>query len=54
MSVVTNMDHTLVLRNVRHVQELRLNLMLVGKLDDRGFVSHFANSVWKILSGSLL
>lgn len=45
MSVVTNMDHTLVLRNVRHVQELRLNLMLVGKLANREFVSHFADGV---------
>lgn len=45
MSVVTNMDHTLVLRNVRHVQELRLNLMLVGKLANGGFVSHFADGV---------
>lgn len=30
MSVVTNMGHTLVLRIVMHVLELRLNLMSLG------------------------
>lgn len=44
-SVVTNMSHILVLKNVNHVLDLRLNLMYVGKLDDRGIASHFANGV---------
>lgn len=37
MTVVANMGHILILSNVRHVTELRLNLMLPGKLDDTGF-----------------
>lgn len=36
VSAVTNMSHILILRNVRHVPYLRLNLMPIEKLDDRG------------------
>lgn len=41
VSIITNMrGHTLVLKNERYVSDLRLNLMPIGKLDNRGFASH--------------
>lgn len=53
MSVVTNMGHTLTLRNVRHVLNLKLNLMSLRKLADR-VASHFDNKVWQIMKGPLV
>lgn len=48
------MGHTLVLKNVRHVPNLMLNLIPIEKLDDKGFASHFANGVWKLIIRSLI
>ena len=39
--IKTNLDYKLVLTDVRHVINLRLNLILVGRLDDKDFDSIF-------------
>lgn len=54
MSVVTNMSHTLVLENVRHVSDLWLYLMYSKKLDDREFSSHFANGAYKLMESLIV
>jgi len=34
--------------------EMRLNLISTGKLDDVGFISHFATGKWKLAKGNLV
>ncbi|GAB2303702.1 hypothetical protein Dimus_038798 [Dionaea muscipula] len=44
----------LVLTNVKHIPEMRLNLLSVGRLDDEGYVSTFKDGGWKLNKGSLV
>ena len=37
----TNTGCELLLRNVRHISDIRLNLISIGKLDDEGYKSYF-------------
>ncbi|KAL5866233.1 hypothetical protein ACOSQ3_003747 [Xanthoceras sorbifolium] len=50
----TENDTRLVLRDVRHISDIRLNLISAGKLDDAGFFSTFFNNQWKLTKGSLV
>uniref|UniRef100_A0A0D3A3T3 Uncharacterized protein n=1 Tax=Brassica oleracea var. oleracea TaxID=109376 RepID=A0A0D3A3T3_BRAOL len=43
-----------VLKDVRHVSDIRLNLISTGKLDDAGLDSHFGSGKWKLTKGSLI
>ncbi|KAG5549867.1 hypothetical protein RHGRI_014986 [Rhododendron griersonianum] len=40
--------------DVRHVPDIRLNLISTGKLDDEGYNNHFGNGKWKLTKGSLV
>ncbi|EXB94048.1 Adenylyl-sulfate kinase [Morus notabilis] len=40
----TNLGSKLVLKDVRHVPDIRLNLISTGRLDDEGFTSYFGES----------
>lgn len=51
--VVTNFGHNLILKNVHHILNLRMNLMLVGDLNDRGYESIFAKGVCEFSKGKL-
>ena len=42
------------LRDVRHVPDIRLNLLSTGKLDDEGYCSTFNQGQWKFSKGSLI
>nr|AAV88069.1 hypothetical retrotransposon [Ipomoea batatas] len=44
----------LVLKNVKHAPDIRLNLISTGKLDDDGFCCFFGDGHWKITKGSLV
>ncbi|KAM0004298.1 putative RNA-directed DNA polymerase [Helianthus debilis subsp. tardiflorus] len=44
----------LVLHNVKHVPDIRLNLISAGLLDDDGYHSTFGDGVWKLTRGSLI
>ena len=44
----------LLLIDVRHVPDIRLNLISTRKLDDEGFKSQFGNENWKLNKGSLI
>ena len=44
----------LCLKNVRHVPEIRLNLISTGTLDDEGYHSYFGKGKWKLTKGSLV
>jgi transposase InsO family protein len=44
----------LVLRDVKHIPDIRLNLISVGKLDDDGYCSTFHNGQWKLTRGAMV
>ena len=50
----TNTGCELLLKNVRHVSDIRLNLISIGKLDDKGYESYFGRQRWKLTKGSLV
>ena len=42
------------LRDVRHVPDLRLNLMFRIALDKEGFQNYFGNDRWKLTKGTIV
>jgi hypothetical protein len=52
--IETNTGCRLVLDDVRHVPDIRLNLLSVGKLDDIRHGSYFGDAKWKLTKGSLI
>ncbi|PKI67027.1 hypothetical protein CRG98_012565 [Punica granatum] len=44
----------LLLKKVRHVLEIRLNLISIGQLDDEGYSNEFSSGRWKLSKGSLI
>jgi hypothetical protein len=52
--VETSIGCKLALENVRHVPDIRLNLLSVGKLEDIGLGSYFGEGKWKLTKGSLI
>ena len=52
--IETNIRCRLVLDDVRHVPDIRLNLLSVGKLDDIKHPSYFGEGKWKLTKGSLI
>jgi hypothetical protein len=42
------------LKEVRHVPDLRKNLISIGKLASEGCISIFTDKVWKVTKGSLV
>ena len=37
----------LILKNVKHIPDIRMNLISTNKLDDEGFCNTFDNDIWK-------
>jgi len=52
--LLTDTGNKLVLKEVRHVPEMRLNLISTGKFDDASFLSHFGTGKWKLAKGNLV
>lgn len=50
----TNTRCTLVLKKVRHVPDIRLNLITIRKLDDEGHFNYFGDGKRKLFKGSLI
>jgi hypothetical protein len=50
----TKNSTTLVLKSVRHVEALRLNIISVGLLDKEGYFSRFGNAHYKLTKGNLI
>jgi hypothetical protein len=48
------MHQTLVLKLVRHVEALRLNIISVGLLDKDGYFSRFGNSQYELTKGNII
>ncbi|KAK9008582.1 hypothetical protein V6N11_075471 [Hibiscus sabdariffa] len=54
VSLVSNNGTRLILKDVRHAPDIRLNLISTGKLDDEGFCNTFSDGQWKLTKGSLV
>ena len=52
--MTTDMGCKLVLKDVRHVPDIRLNIISAGKLDDEGYTNSFGEGKWKLIKGSLV
>ncbi|RVX08547.1 Retrovirus-related Pol polyprotein from transposon TNT 1-94 [Vitis vinifera] len=50
----TSIGNKLVLKDVRYVPNIHLNLISIGRLDDEGFTNFFGESKWKLTKGSLI
>jgi len=44
----------LILKHVKHVFDVRLNLLSVGKLCDENYNSSFSSDSWKLTKGSMV
>ena len=44
----------LILKNVKHIPDIRMNLISIGKLDDEGLYNTFLDSQWKLTRGSMV
>ncbi|WJZ95351.1 hypothetical protein VitviT2T_014127 [Vitis vinifera] len=44
----------LTLKNVKHIPDIRMNLISTGKLDDEGFCNTFRDSQWKLTRGFMV
>jgi hypothetical protein len=50
----TDIGCKLILKDVRHVPEMRFNLISIGKLDDEGYHNYHGGGHWKLSKGSLI
>lgn len=44
----------ILLKQVRHVPEMRMSLISMGRLDDEGYYTSFRKGGWKISKGVLV
>ena len=44
----------LLLKGVKHIPEIRLNLISAGKLDDEEYCHTFSNGQWKLTKGAMI
>ena len=52
--VRTNTGYTLILKDVRHVPDIRLNLISTHVLDKEGYGNYFCGEKWRLSKGSLV
>jgi len=54
VQIQTSAGNTLTLEDVRHVPDLRLNLLSGVALDKQGYGNQFSNGTWKLSKGSMI
>ncbi|KZV32631.1 hypothetical protein F511_36179 [Dorcoceras hygrometricum] len=54
VQIKTSVGSTITLKDVRHVPDLRLNILSGVALDKQGYTNHFSNGTWKMSKGALL
>ena len=54
MCIKTNVGFTLILKDVQHVQDLRMNVFSTLAMDRAGYCNHLGNGRWKISKGLLV
>ena len=50
----TNNGTMLLLKNVKHIPDICLNLISASRLDDEGFCNTFSDGHWKLTKGSMI
>ena len=53
-NVCTHYGMKLLLKYVKYVPDIQLNIISASKLDDEGYYSSFGNGQWKLTKGSLV
>ena len=51
--LLTSIGYKMMLKDVHHVPDIRLNPILVGRLDHEGYSSNIRNGTWKFCKGNL-
>ena len=54
ITFMTDTRHKLMFKEMRHVPDMRLNLISVGKLNDVGLINHFGACKWKLTKHSMI
>ena len=54
VKIKTKLGYEMMLKDMRHISDLRLNLLSIGRLGDEGFESKFGRGLWKLTKGSLV
>ena len=49
--IETNVGSTMMLKDVRHVQDLRMNVFSTMAIDQAGYCNYLANGRWKLTKG---
>ena len=49
--IETNVGSTMMLKDVRHVQDLRMNVFSTLAIDQAGYCNYLANGRWKLTKG---
>lgn len=52
--IKTNVGCTMILKDVRYVQDLRMNVLSTLAMDRAGYCKHLGNGRWKFTKGSLV
>ena len=52
--IETNVGSTVILQDVRHVPDLRMNVFSTLVMDQVGYYNHLGNGRWKLTKGSLV
>ena len=52
--LLTSIGCRMLLKDVPHVQDIRLNLISIGRLDDEGYSGSFQRGMWKFYKGNLI
>ena len=47
--LATDMSYKLILKDIRHVPDIQVNIISAGKLDDEGYANYFGERRWKAL-----
>lgn len=50
----TNIGYELLLKDAQHVSDIRLNLISIEKLNNKGYKSYFGRHKWKLTKGTLV
>ena len=52
--LITRLGYKLVLKNIRHIPDIRLISLSIGILNEEGYYSMFADGKWKLTKKSLI
>ena len=52
--IKTNVGCTMILKDVQHVQDLRMNVFSTLAMDRASYCNHLGNGRWKLTKGSLV